>query len=143
MLIGEYKNKVDQKNRIALPSKFREELGESVVVSRGYEGCLIIVSKKNWSVLISDSVKGPFTSGAVRDTSRFLLGGAFEVGLDSQGRFLLPKSLLDYSHIQKEGCFIGLGRWVEVWDSKLWGERLKYLYKHGSEVADKLSKIEI
>jgi len=143
MLIGEYKNTLDEKNRVAIPKKFREFLGDKVIVTRGYEGCLLIVSKKSWQSLIEDTVKGPFTSGALRDTTRFLLGGAFEVELDSQGRFVLPKNLSKYASLQEEACFVGLGRWVEVWDSAKWEERLKFLYNNGSDIADKLSKVEI
>jgi len=143
MLIGEYKNKLDEKNRVALPKKFRAVLGDKVIVTRGYEGCLLVVSKKSWQGLIEDTVKGPFTSGALRDTSRFLLGGAYEVEMDGQGRFVLPKNLLSYASLQNEACFVGLGKWVEIWDSAKWEERLKFLYNHGSEIADKLSKVEI
>lgn len=143
MLIGEYKNKLDEKNRVALPKKFRADLGNRVILARGYEGCLLVVAKKSWQVLVESAVSGPFTSGVLRDTSRFLLGGAFEMELDSQGRFVLPKNLLEYSSIKAEACFVGLGRWVEVWDDSKWEERLKFLYQHGSEIADKLSKIEI
>jgi len=143
MLIGEYKNKLDEKNRVALPKKFRADLGDRVIITRGYEGCLLVVSKKSWQMLIEDTVRGPFTSGVLRDTTRFLLGGAFEVELDGQGRFVLPKNLLDYASLGDEACFVGLGRWVEIWDSVKWEERLKFLYNHGSEIADKLSKIEI
>ncbi|OIP98028.1 division/cell wall cluster transcriptional repressor MraZ [candidate division WWE3 bacterium CG09_land_8_20_14_0_10_39_24] len=143
MLIGEYRNKLDEKNRVALPKKFRAGLGDKVVVARGYEGCLIVVSQKSWKFLIEETVKGPFTSGVLRDTTRFLLGGAFEVELDGQGRFVLPKNLLNYAMLHGEACFVGLGRWVEVWDSAKWDERLKFLYTHGSEIADKLSLLEI
>jgi len=143
MLIGEYRNKLDAKNRTALPSKFREELGRAIVVTRGYEGCLIIVSKDNWENLVSDSVRGPFISGPVRDTSRFLLAGAFEVDLDGQGRFVVPTPLLDYAKVRDEACFLGLGRWVEVWNVSKWEERLRYLSEKGSEIANRLSRIEV
>ena len=143
MLIGEYTTKIDEKNRAAVPNKFREELGSKVVISRGYEGCLILVSQENWEKLVGDAVKGPFVSGAVRDTSRFLLAGAFELELDSQGRVVIPKALSDFLGAKEEISFLGLGRWVELWSKEKWQERLVFLNDKGSEIADKLSKIEI
>ena len=143
MLIGEYKNQVGEKNRVAVPKKFREELGSKLIVTQGYEGCLIIVSPNQWQSIIEDSASGPFVSQSVRDTSRFLLGGATEVELDDQGRFVLPQSLIEYSHIKNEVSFLGLGRWVEVWDAALWSERKDYIAKNSSDIAEKLEEISL
>jgi len=143
MLIGEYRYKVEAKNRISLPKKFREEIGNKIVVTRGYEGCLVVVSPRQWEVLIEDAARGPFVSEAVRDTSRFLLGGAVEVELDEQGRFVLPQPLKEYAGIGKEVCFLGLGRWVEIWDAEKWAKRKAYLAKHSGEIGERLQRIEI
>lgn len=143
MLIGEHVYKVGEKNRVALPKAFREEIGSKIVVTRGYEGCLVVVSPSQWEKLISDAASGPFVSGPVRDTSRFLLGGAAEIELDEQGRFVIPKSLLDYAEIRDEVCFLGLGRWVEIWDKSRWEEREEYLSQEAAEIAEKLAGLEI
>jgi len=143
MLIGEYKYKVEAKNRVSLPKKFREEIGNKIVVTQGYEGCLVVVSPRQWEVLIEDAAKGPFVSEAVRETSRFLLGGAVEVELDEQGRFVLPQPLREYAGIGKEVCFLGLGRWVEIWDARKWAKRKAYLAKHSGEIGEKLQKLEV
>jgi len=84
--------------------------------------------------------EGPFVSRAVRDTTRFLLGSAFEIELDDQGRFVLPEALRTYAEIEKEAVFAGLGRWVEIWDGGRWVERQKYLDKRGSALAERLAK---
>ncbi len=143
MLIGEYKYKVEAKNRISLPKKFREEVGNKVVVTQGYEGCLVVVSPKQWEILISDAAAGPFVSQEVRDTSRFLLGGATEVELDEMGRFVLPQNLKEYAGIKKEVCFLGLGRWVEIWASEDWAKRKNYIAKHSGAIGKKLAKLEV
>ena len=93
MIIGEYQQKLGDKNRIAFPKKFREELGNKLIMTKGYEGCLVIMSPAQSEEMVSDSVSGPFVSGVVRDTSRFLLAGASEIELDSQGRFVVPNYL--------------------------------------------------
>jgi len=143
MLIGEFTNQVGEKNRIAIPKKLREELGNKLVITQGYEGCLIVVSPVQWQTIIDESASGPFVSQSVRDTSRFLLGGALEVELDDQGRFVLSQNLLEYGNIQEEVVFLGLGRWVEIWDAKKWTDRKKYIGEHSSEIADTLSDIAL
>ena len=143
MLIGEYKNNLGDKNRVAMPKKFRDELGNSLIVTQGYEGCLIVVSPKQWEDLTKETATGPFVSGSVRDTTRFLLGGAAEVQLDKQGRFVLPKNLVDYSEIKDQVTFLGLGRWIEIWDTEKWNERKNYLAKNSSDIAEKLSQVAL
>jgi MraZ protein len=143
MLIGEFINHVGEKNRIAVPKKLREELGNKLIVTQGYEGCLIVVSPAQWQSMIDESASGPFVSHSVRDTSRFLLGGALEVELDDQGRFVLSPSLTEYANVEDEVVFLGLGRWVEIWDKKKWQERKNYIGEHSSDIAEKLSNIAL
>jgi MraZ protein len=143
MLIGEYKYRVEAKNRVSLPKKFREEIGNRIVVTQGYEGCLVVVSPKQWTTLIEDAAAGPFVAEEVRDTSRFLLGGAVEVELDDLGRFVLPSNLKEYARIKREVCFLGLGRWVEIWAVEAWEKRKAYLAKHSGAIGRKLAKLEI
>src|SRR3989344_1038019 len=76
MLIGEYRYRIGLKNRVALPKKFRDDLGERVVAMRGYEGSIMVVSRKNWSKLVEEAIGGPLTDPKVRDTARFLMGRA-------------------------------------------------------------------
>lgn len=141
MLIGEYQNKVGDRKRIALPKKLRDELGNDLILTRGYENSLVIVNKHLWENLSKDIISGSFINTDIRDTSRFLIGSASEIELDDQGRFVLPQSLFDYAQIKEEVVFIGLVNWVEVWSKELWTKRMDYLSKHGSEIAQKLSEL--
>uniref|UniRef100_A0A831Z190 Transcriptional regulator MraZ n=1 Tax=candidate division WWE3 bacterium TaxID=2053526 RepID=A0A831Z190_UNCKA len=127
MLIGEYRYRVGLKNRVAIPKKFRDDLGKQVVAMRGYEGSIMVVSRKNWSKLVEEAIGGPLTDPKVRDTARFLMGGAHEIEFDAQGRFVLPPSLVEHAGAAagKEVVFVGLGRWVELWSSDRWDRRLK------------------
>ncbi len=143
MLIGSYPQRVGPKYRVALPSKFRQILGNKLILTRGYEGCLLAIPDKSWRELLSSVAKGPFVSRAVRDTTRFLLGSAFEIELDGQGRFVVPEVLRDYAGVGENVVFVGLGRWVEIWDGKRWNERQGYLEKRGSDLADRLAKVEL
>ena len=143
MIIGEFRNKLVSGNRLAFPKKFRDEMGAKLIITKGYEGCLVIVDEKGWASLIEGAAGGPFVNQSVRDTSRFLLGSAAEIELDDQGRFVLPTSLKDYSSISEEVVFLGLRRWVELWSQDKWTERTKYIDEHSGEIGEKLSTLEL
>lgn len=141
MLIGEYQSKLGEKNRVALPSKLRSDLGQKIIVTRGYENCLVIVRPDQFEDLLKHINDREFTLSEVRDTSRFLIGGAIEIDLDAQGRMVLPKSLMDYANLQNDLTFIGLVRWVEIWSTDSWSERLDFLKENSSDIAQKLESI--
>ena len=143
MLIGQYHSKVSVKGRIAFPKKFREEMGDKLVVTMGYEGSLLMVPVEGWKALIEGTENKPFIFGSARDTNRFLLGGASEVELDAQGRFVVPPYLREYAKIGGEIVFLGLNKYVEVWDKQRWLEHQKYLGEHIGEIAEKLGEIDI
>jgi MraZ protein len=141
MLIGEYTSKIGEKKRVSLPKKFREELGEDIILTRGYEDALILVNKDLWQTIAKDVINGSFINKNIRDTSRFLVGGAKEISTDSQGRFIIPKQLFDHAEISDEIVFVGLVNWIEVWDKKKWEERLDYLKENSDDIAQEISKM--
>jgi MraZ protein len=141
MLIGEYTAKVGAKKRVSLPTKFREELGDEIILTRGYEDALIVVNKKLWKKIGSEVINGSFINKNIRDTSRFLVGGARELQLDSQGRFVIPQTLFEHAQLSDEVIFIGLANWVEIWDKQKWEERLKYLKENSDKIAQEIAKI--
>jgi MraZ protein len=141
MLIGEYTGKVGDKKRVSLPSKFREELGEEIILTRGYEDALIVVNKKLWKTIASDVMNGSFIDKNIRDTSRFLVGGAKEIELDTQGRFVIPQSLFEHADLDEEVVFIGLVNWIEIWNKEKWQARLDYLNENSDKIAKEISKM--
>jgi len=143
MLIGTYQNNLGDKNRIALPKKFCQELGESLIITKGYDNCLIIVNEQKWNKLISSFEQIPFVNSEVRDTRRFLIGSATEITTDSQGRFVLPDHLKSYSKINKNGTFLGLIDWVELWDSEIWKNKEENINNSSNIIAQKVSDILI
>ena len=142
MIIGEYRSKIGDKKRVSLPKKFRDELGEEIILTRGYEDSLILVNKGMWERIASDVVNGSFINKNIRDTSRFLIGGAVEISTDTQGRFIIPDSLFEHAGLDKEIVFIGLINWIEVWDKEKWLERVEYLKTHGDEIAQEIDKMK-
>jgi MraZ protein len=143
MIIGEYKSRVGEKKRVSLPAKFREQIGEDLILTRGYEESLILVNKEMWEKVAQGVINGSFTDKNIRDTSRFLVGSAKEIEMDSQGRFVIPESLFNHANLGSEIVFIGLINWIEIWDAEKWQKRVKYLQEHGEEIAQEISKMSV
>jgi len=142
VLLGQYEVKVSQRGRVAFPKKFRGVLGQKIILTRGYEGCLIAVSEKEWKTLTEATEKKPFVFGPTRDTTRFLLGNAAQIELDEQGRFVIPIHLRDYSRIEKKAVFLGLNRYVEIWSREKWLDYQNYLSKNIEQISERLSEID-
>lgn len=142
MLIGEFSTKLTEGQRLAFPKKFRDELGDSLIITRGYEGCLVVVNKKNFEKLTAGLASKPFIQGEVRETTRFLYSGAAELSLDDQGRFVIPINLRQEANIKTDVVFLGLNSWVEVWDLDKWKKHSQILAKNSSEIADRLTWLE-
>jgi MraZ protein len=138
MLIGEYEGKLTDKNRLAIPKKFRDEFSEGLVLSRGYEGCLILLDKPRWDELGRVIESRPVLSLSIRDTKRFILGSAYELDLDSQGRFVLPNNLKTHAEIGDDVVFVGISDWVEVWSRDRWEQKLKNLITTAPDIAEQL-----
>ncbi len=141
MIIGEYRSTIGNKKRVSLPKKFRDELGEEIILTRGYEDSLILVNKQMWEKVAKEVINGSFINKNIRDTSRFLVGGAVEIETDKLGRFVIPQSLFEHAQLNRDVVFIGLINWIEVWDRDKWEEKLKYLQQRGEDIANEISKM--
>lgn len=142
MLIGQYEAKLGAKGRIGFPKKFREILGDNLIVTLGYENSLIVVSEENWKQLLEGTEGKPFIQSETRETQRFLLGGASRISLDNKGRFILPSYLRGFAKIEDEVVFLGLSKYVEIWDKKLWLEYRQNLEKKIDRISQRLVEKE-
>ncbi len=115
MLIGEYHHNIDDKNRLIIPSKFREEIGDKFILTRGLDGCLFIYSMSNWEKITNKLKTLPFTKKDARVFMRFFLSGANVCEFDKQGRINIASSLVDYANIKKECAIIGVNDRLEIW----------------------------
>jgi MraZ protein len=138
MLLGQYDGRIDNKGRTAFPKKFREALGDKLIITLGYENSLIIVSEENWKALLEGTEGRPFIESDIREAQRFLLGGASNVELDGKGRFILPAYLREFAKIKNDVVFIGLSRYVEIWDKDEWLEYRKGLEKKIDTISQRL-----
>jgi len=120
MLIGEFNHGMDNKNRIIIPSKLREDLGETFIISKGLDGCLYIYPKAEWITFETKLKALPLSSKDARTFSRFFFSGANEMEPDKMGRILIPQSLLEYAGIVDEVVSVGMMNRVEVWSKEKW-----------------------
>ena len=124
MLLGTHTPKLDDKGRIILPAKFRDELSAGVVVTRGQERCLYVFSKSEFESVHEKIRQAPVTSEEARKYLRLFLSGASDDTPDKQGRVLVPQLLRDYAGLTKELVIIGVGSRAEIWDASSWQEYL-------------------
>jgi MraZ protein len=143
MFIGEYSHTVDAKKRLALPSKFRSELGNKVVVTRGLDACLFIYPMKVWETLAEKLGSLPVGEAGTRSFIRLMLSGATDVDMDSQGRVLLPEYLKTYAGLEKEVTVAGLFNRLEVWDTGKWNVYKTDAEKNSEEIAEQLGKLGV
>ena len=120
MLMGEYRNSIDAKGRIVIPSKFREELGNKIILTRGLDGSLFIYSEDAWNKLTEKLQTLSFTEKESRNFTRFLLSGANTLEFDKQGRIIIPSYLKEYANFTKEVVLVGVLNRVELWSDTAW-----------------------
>ena len=129
MLMGEFHHTIDEKGRIIIPSKFREELGNNFIITRGLEECLFIYSMENWNKITSKLNSLPFTKRDARSFTRFFLSGATAAEFDKQGRINITSPLVSYAELKKECVIIGVGDRLEIWSS----EKCNNFYEENKE----------
>lgn len=120
MFIGEYQHTLDNKGRIIIPSKLREQLGETFVMTKGLDNCLFVYPKSEWAILEEKLKTLPLTNKDARAFIRFFFAGASECGLDKQGRALIPSNLREHSKLEKDVVIIGVSTRIEIWSKEEW-----------------------
>jgi len=143
MLLGEYEHSIDAKGRLAMPSKFRDELGTKFIVTKGLDGCLCVYDMEQWNKLVEKLSSLPSTSKQARAYTRFVLAGACESECDKQGRVVIPASLRKYAGLEKDAIITGVGSKAEIWDAAKWNEYNELNEENINELAEELSGLGI
>ena len=143
MLIGEYQHSIDPKKRLAVPSKFRDELKKKVVITRGLDKCLFVYPMKVWEELAGKLGTMPVGEAATRSFIRLMLAGAIDVEVDKQGRILIPDFLKEYAGLNKNVTIAGVYNRLEIWDEKKWTEYKKGAEKNSDEIDEQLGKLGV
>ena len=138
MFLGTHEPRLDDKGRLILPAKFRDELAAGLVITKGQERCLYVFPSQEFSVITETLKQAPVTAKSARDYSRVMFAGAHDEIPDRQGRVTIPQSLRTYAGLEKECVVIGANTRVEIWDATAWNEYLTDREKSFAEVSEEV-----
>ena len=122
MFTGEYNHSLDAKGRVIMPEKFREELGESFMLTMGFDGCICVYSNEEWMTFVEKLRTLPELRKEARQTIRHFVARAAQCEIDKQGRILIPQKLREYAGLTKDIVFVGVLSKIEVWSKERWEE---------------------
>ena len=143
MFLGEYNHSIDAKGRLIVPAKFREELGENFIVTKGLDGCLYIYPNDEWKEFESKLSALPMGKSDTRKMVRFFLAAAMQVELDKQGRILIQGNHREYAGLEKDVVFAGVGKKIEIWSKDKWNETATFEYEDMDDVAERMADLGI
>jgi MraZ protein len=139
MFLGEFAHSLDSKGRLAIPARFRLQLGEGAIVTRGLDGCLVIYPAQEWQDYAEKLDKLPSTQPDVRSFKRFIFSGATECEFDRQGRVLIPAFLREYAALDETAVVVGQYSKVEIWSQSRWDAARPKVEEDGEQIAERLS----
>lgn len=143
MLIGEYKHTLDIKKRLSVPSKWRGDLGTTLVVTRGLDNCLFVYPQKEWQTITEKISQLPLGQADTRSFTRFFLSGAVEVEVDSVGRILVPDFLKEFAGLDSKVVLAGIYDRVEIWAEDKWEDYKRRIETQADQLAEKLGEIGV
>lgn len=143
MLIGEFIHTIDDKNRVALPAKFRKDLGKTVVLAPGLDRSIFMLTLNEWKKVAQRLSEGSFLQSDNRSFNRFIFGGAVEVDVDAQGRVLIPDFLSKRAGLKTKVALIGVDSRVEIWNEKTWNDYKQVVELEADQLAEKLGQVGI
>ena len=141
MFMGEYHHNIDEKGRLIMPSKFRDALGDSFIVTRGMDSCLFVYTKESWDNLTNELNQLSFTKKDVRAFQRFFLSGATMCEFDKQGRINITTPLASYASLSKECVIIGVNDRIEIWAKEKFDNFLDENIENISDIAERLFEV--
>ena len=143
MLIGEFAHSLDDKNRLSLPVKFRQEMGKKVVLARGLDHSVTIFTVKEWGKIAEKLSDYSMFQADNRNFNRFMFSGAVEVTIDSIGRVLVPDFLKEWGNLGARVAIIGVQNRAEIWNENVWRERKTAVENQAEALAEKLGQAGI
>lgn len=143
LLIGEYHHSIDEKGRLTIPAKFREDLGERFILTKGLDSCLFLFPLAEWKTVEERLRSLSVTRADARAFTRLLFAAATEGEMDKQGRVVIPRELRDYAKISSEAAIIGVSTRVEVWAEAEWRQYREQSETSFGALAEKLADIVI
>lgn len=141
LLIGEYEHSLDVKGRIIMPAKFRDDIGDKFIVTKGLDGCLFAFSKEEWTKFEEKLSTLPISNKDARSFTRFFFAGAIDCELDKQGRFLISSNLREFAGFSKDVVIVGMNSRIEIWSKEKWNETNDNL--SADDIAEKMEMLGI
>ena len=143
MFIGEYSHTIDEKRRLAIPSRFRKGLGKDAVITRGLDNCLFVFPRKEWDALAQKLGSLPLGQSDARGFIRLMLAGAMDASLDGLGRILVPEYLMEYAVLKKQVVITGVLNRLEIWDQDMWKSYKNRSEKEIGNMAERLGELGV
>lgn len=141
--MGEYHHSLDDKKRLIIPSKLREDLGDYVIVTRGLEDCLFVYSQSSWNDIVNKLKTLPFTKKDARSFTRLFLSGATVCEFDKQGRITLKEPHTNYASLIKDCVIVGVNDRIEIWSKANWDNYFSNNKESMADVADHLFEVDL
>ena len=141
MLIGEYEHSLDAKGRLIMPAKFRDDLGEKFIITKGLDNCLFAFSLDEWKKFEEKLSTLPISNKDARMFSRFFFSGAIDCEIDKQGRFLISSNLREFACLEKDVVIIGMNSRIEIWNVDKWKTSDESI--SADEIAEKMEMLGI
>ncbi len=142
MFLGNYEHRIDPRGRVAIPAKFREELKQGMVLSQGFDQCIIVYPLKVWQEMSGELAAPLITKESRRRISRFIFSSAFIEELDRLGRILLPAPLRQYADIKDIVVIAGANTYVEIWSKKNWDAEKSLVDAEARGIAERMEPRE-
>ena len=143
MFKGEFKHSIDDKGRVILPAKLRENLGERVVISRGLDPCLYIYTTEGWDAFAAKLDALPLLDTRSRKIHQYFMSGAVDCDLDKQGRIVVPPNLRKILGNEKELTLVGEGRRIEIWSETAWNDHISEVSEDIGSITDGLTDLGV
>ena len=143
MFFGEFNHNIDDKGRMSIPARFREDLGDKFYVTKGLDQCLFVFSNDEWQLFQEKLKKLPLTKSEARSFVRFFYAGAMECALDKQGRINLNQNLREHASILKEASVIGVGDRIEIWSRQSWENYNAPDHMNYDDIAERMAELGI
>ena len=141
MFLGRYDHTIDTKGRLALPARYRDDLAGGVVVTRGFDACLLVYPMAQWAPLAERVAGLSISDPDVRALRRLLFADAADLDLDKQGRILIPAGLRDHAGLDRDAVVAGMHSFIEIWSPERWSVERSTLDRDGPAVAERLAEL--
>ena len=138
MFLGTHEPRLDEKGRLILRAKFRDELSSGLVITKGQERCLYVFPSAEFQTITETLRQAPVTAKAARDYQRVMFAGAHDEIPDRQGRVTIPQGLREYASLEKDCVVIGANTRVEIWDATSWKKYLQQSEKGFADVSEEV-----